>query len=144
MQIKIINQSGNPLPKYESTQAAGMDIRCNISAPITLEPLERKLFPTGLYIELPAGYEAQIRPRSGLALKRGITVLNTPGTIDADYRGEIGVILINLSNVAQTIEPGERICQMVIAKHEQPELVEVVSLTQTERGAGGFGHSGTK
>jgi dUTP pyrophosphatase len=143
MQIKIINQSGNPLPKYESTQAAGMDIRCNISAPITLEPLERKLFPTGLYIELPVGYEAQIRPRSGLALKRGITVLNTPGTIDADYRGEIGVILINLSNVAQTIEPGERICQMVIAKHEQPELVEVVSLTQTERGAGGFGHSGT-
>ena len=144
MQIKIINQSGNPLPKYESTQAAGMDIRCNISAPITLEPLERKLFPTGLYIELPVGYEAQIRPRSGLALKRGITVLNTPGTIDADYRGEIGVILINLSNVAHTIEPGERICQMVIAKHEQPELVEVVSLTQTERGAGGFGHSGTK
>lgn len=144
MQIKIINQSGNPLPKYESTQAAGMDIRCNITAPITLEPLERKLFPTGLYIELPVGYEAQIRPRSGLALKRGITVLNTPGTIDADYRGEIGVILINLSNVAQTIEPGERICQMVIAKHEQPELVEVVSLTQTERGAGGFGHSGTK
>lgn len=143
MQIKIINQSGNPLPKYESTQAAGMDIRCNISAPITIEPLERKLFPTGLYIELPVGYEAQIRPRSGLALKRGITVLNTPGTIDADYRGEIGVILINLSNVAQTIEPGERICQMVIAKHEQPELVEVVSLTQTERGAGGFGHSGT-
>ena len=143
MQIKIINQSGNPLPKYESTQAAGMDIRCNISVPITLEPLERKLFPTGLYIELPVGYEAQIRPRSGLALKRGITVLNTPGTIDADYRGEIGVILINLSNVAQTIEPGERICQMVIAKHEQPELVEVVSLTQTERGAGGFGHSGT-
>ena len=143
MQIKIINQSGNPLPKYESTQAAGMDIRCNISVPITLEPLERKLFPTGLYIELPVGYEAQIRPRSGLALKRGITVLNTPGTIDADYRGEIGVILINLSNVAQTIEPGERICQMVIAKHEQPELVEVVSLAQTERGAGGFGHSGT-
>jgi dUTP pyrophosphatase len=143
MQIKIINQSGNPLPKYESTQAAGMDIRCNISAPITLEPLERKLFPTGLYIELPAGYEAQIRPRSGLALKRGITVLNTPGTIDADYRGEIGVILINLSNVAQTIEPGERICQMVIAKHEQPELVEVEILGETERGAGGFGHSGT-
>lgn len=144
MQIKIINQSGNPLPKYESTQAAGMDIRCNISAPITLEPLERKLFPTGLFIELPVGYEAQIRPRSGLALKRGITVLNTPGTIDADYRGEIGVILINLSNVAQTIEPGERICQMVIAKHEQPELVEVEALGETVRGAGGFGHSGVK
>lgn len=144
MQIKIINQSNNPLPKYESTQAAGMDIRCKIDTPITLEPLERKLFPTGLYIELPVGYEAQIRPRSGLALKRGITVLNTPGTIDADYRGEIGVILINLSNTAQTIEPGERICQMVIAKHEQPELIEALSLTQTERGAGGFGHSGTK
>ena len=144
MQIKIINQSGNPLPKYESTQAAGMDIRCNISAPITLEPLERKLFPTGLYIELPVGYEAQIRPRSGLALKRGITVLNTPGTIDADYRGEIGVILINLSNEPQTIEPGERICQMVIAKHEQPELEQVQVLSETQRGAGGFGHSGVK
>ena len=142
MEIKIINKSSNPLPKYESEQAAGMDIRCNISEAITLQPMERKLFPTGLFIELPVGYEAQIRPRSGLALKRGITVLNTPGTIDADYRGEVGVILINLSGEAQTIEPGERICQMVIAKHETPGVVEVSALSETERGAGGFGHSG--
>lgn len=144
MQVKIINKSNNPLPRYESEQAAGMDIRCHIAQPITLQPLERKLLPTGLYIELPVGYEAQIRPRSGLALKRGLTVLNTPGTIDADYRGEIGVILINLSNELQTIEPGERICQMVIAKHEQPELLTVEVLGTTERGAGGFGHSGVK
>ncbi len=144
MKIKIINKSENPLPKYESTQAAGMDIRCSLSEPVTLQPLERKLFPTGLYLELPAGYEAQIRPRSGLALKRGITVLNTPGTIDADYRGEIGVILVNLSSESVTIENGERICQMVIARHEQPELEEVKILGETERGAGGFGHSGVK
>lgn len=144
MQVKIINKSNNPLPRYESEQAAGMDIRCHIAQPITLQPLERKLLPTGLYIELPVGYEAQIRPRSGLSLKRGLTVLNTPGTIDADYRGEIGVILINLSNEPQTIEPGERICQMVIAKHEQPELLTVEVLGTTERGAGGFGHSGVK
>ena len=144
MQVIIINKSNNPLPRYESEQAAGMDIRCHIAQPITLQPLERKLLPTGLYIELPVGYEAQIRPRSGLALKRGLTVLNTPGTIDADYRGEIGVILINLSNEPQTIEPGERICQMVIAKHEQPELLTVEVLGTTERGAGGFGHSGVK
>jgi dUTP pyrophosphatase len=144
MTIKIINKSTNPLPRYESEQAAGMDIRCNIQEAITLQPLERKLIPTGLFIELPVGYEAQIRPRSGLALKRGLTVLNTPGTIDADYRGEIGVILINLSNEAQTIEPAERICQMVIAKHEQPTLIEVEELSTTERGAGGFGHSGVK
>ena len=144
MIVKIINKSTNPLPRYESEQAAGMDIRCNISEPITLQPLERKLIPTGLFIELPVGYEAQIRPRSGLALKRGLTVLNTPGTIDADYRGEIGVILINMSNKAQTIEPAERICQMVIAKHEQPDLEEVEILGETERGAGGFGHSGVK
>lgn len=144
MVLKIVNKSKNPLPRYESTQAAGMDIRCNIEAAITLQPLERKLIPTGLFIELPAGYEAQIRPRSGLALKRGLTVLNTPGTIDADYRGEVGVILINLSGEAQTIEPGERICQMVIAKHESPEVVEVTELSETERGAGGFGHSGVK
>ena len=144
MQVKIINKSNNPLPRYESEQAAGMDIRCHIAQPITLQPLERKLLPTGLYIELPVGYEAQIRPRSGLALKRGLTVLTTPGTIDADYRGEIGVILINLSNEPQTIEPGERICQMVIAKHEQPELLTVEVLGTTERGAGGFGHSGVK
>lgn len=144
MEVKIINKSKNQLPKYESEQAAGMDIRCSLSEPVTLQPLERKLFPTGLYIELPAGYEAQIRPRSGLALKKGITVLNTPGTIDADYRGEIGVILINLSQEPVAIEDGERICQMVIAKHEQPELVEVEVLGETERGAGGFGHSGVK
>jgi dUTP pyrophosphatase len=144
MIIKIINKSNNPLPRYESLQAAGMDIRCHLAEPITLLPLERKLIPTGLFIELPVGYEAQIRPRSGLALKRGLTVLNTPGTIDADYRGEIGVILINLSNEPQTIEPGERICQMVIAKHEQPELVEAELLSETERGTGGFGHSGVK
>ena len=144
MTIKIINKSNNQLPRYESEQAAGMDIRCNIQEAITLQPLERKLIPTGLFIELPVGYEAQIRPRSGLALKRGLTVLNTPGTIDADYRGEIGVILINLSNEPQTIEPAERICQMVIAKHEQPTLIEVEELSTTERGAGGFGHSGVK
>jgi dUTP pyrophosphatase len=121
-----------------------MDIRCHLAEPVTLQPLERKLLPTGLYIELPIGYEAQIRPRSGLALKRGLTVLNTPGTIDADYRGEIGVILINLSNEPQTIEPGERICQMVIAQHEQPELLQVQVLSETQRGTGGFGHSGVK
>lgn len=144
MIVKIINKSTNPLPRYESEQAAGMDIRCHIAEAITLQPLERKLIPTGLFIELPMGYEAQIRPRSGLALKRGLTVLNTPGTIDADYRGEIGVILINMSNEPQIIEPAERICQMVIAKHEQPQLVEVESLGETERGAGGFGHSGVK
>ena len=143
MTIKIINKSCNPLPRYESEQAAGMDLRCNISEAVTLQPLERKLFPTGLFIELPAGYEAQIRPRSGLALKKGLTVLNTPGTIDADYRGEIGVILINLSNQPVTIEPSERICQMVIAKHEHATLEQVEVLGDTDRGAGGFGHSGT-
>ena len=121
-----------------------MDIRCAITEPVTLQPLERRLIPTGLYIELPPGYEAQIRPRSGLALKRGLTVLNTPGTIDADYRGEVGVILVNLSGEAQTIEPGERICQMVIARHERPEIAEVQELSATERGAGGFGHSGRR
>ena len=144
MQVKIINKSDNPLPRYESAQAAGMDIRCWLPAPVVLQPLERRLFPTGLYIELPQGYEAQIRPRSGLALKKGLTVLNTPGTIDADYRGEIGVILINLSSQAVTIESGERVCQMVICRHEQPELVQVEVLGETERGEGGFGHSGIK
>jgi len=144
MELKIINRSNNPLPRYESEQAAGMDIRTSIREAVTLQPLERKLFPTGLFIELPAGYEAQIRPRSGMALKHGITVLNTPGTIDADYRGEVGIILVNLSNEAFTIEPGERIAQMVIARHEQPTVVEVKELTETERGAGGFGHSGRK
>jgi len=142
MTIKIINKSKNPMPRYESEQAAGMDIRCNIAEPVVLQPLERKLLPPGLYMELPVGYEAQIRPRSGLALKRGLTVLNTPGTIDADYRGEVGVILINLSNEPQTIEPGERICQMVIARHEHTEIQDVDILSETERGAGGFGHTG--
>lgn len=132
------------MPRYESADAAGMDIRCNIAEAVTLQPLERTLLPTGLYIELPQGYEAQIRPRSGLALKRGLTVLNSPGTIDADYRGEVKIILINLSQEPQTIEPGERICQMVIARHEQPEVVEVQELSATERGEGGFGHSGVK
>ena len=121
-----------------------MDIRCHMAEAITLQPLERKLLPTGLYIELPVGYEAQIRPRSGLALKRGLTVLNTPGTIDADYRGEIGVILINLSQEAQTIEPGERICQMVIAQHATASWSLVEALSETERGEGGFGHTGKK
>lgn len=144
MTIKIVNKSNNPLPRYESVQAAGMDIRTSITEPVVLQPLERRLFPTGLYIELPQGYEAQIRPRSGLALKHGITVLNTPGTIDADYRGEVGVILVNLSNEPFEIGPGERIAQMVIARHEQPKVVEVTELSETERGAGGFGHSGRK
>ena len=144
MEIKIVNHSNNPLPRYESERAAGMDIRCFIPQPATLQPLQRALFPTGLFIELPKGYEAQIRPRSGLALKKGLTVLNTPGTIDADYRGEIGVILINLSSEPVTIESGERICQMVIARHEQPQLVQVDILGQTQRGEGGFGHSGVK
>lgn len=140
--VKIINRSVNALPRYETSQAAGMDIRCSLSEPITLAPMERRLIPTGLYMELPVGYEAQIRPRSGLALKRGLTVLNAPGTIDADYRGEIGVILINLSTEPQTIEPGERICQMVIARCEQAAMQQVTVIGETERGAGGFGHTG--
>ena len=144
MFLKIINKSNNPLPKYESRLAAGMDLRAFLQESVTLQPMERKLIPTGLYIQLPEGYEAQVRPRSGLALKRGLTVLNTPGTIDADYRGEIGVILINLSSEAQTIETGERIAQMIVARVEQAQLEEVDVLEETERGAGGFGHSGTK
>ncbi len=144
MTVKIINKSSNPLPRYESDGAAGMDIRAFLPESVVLKPLERRLIPTGLYIELPQGYEAQIRPRSGLALKRGLTVINSPGTIDADYRGEIGVILVNLSGEEQTIENGERICQMVIAREERAELVEAASLTATDRGEGGFGHSGTK
>lgn len=142
IRINIINKSKHALPAYATPQSAGMDLRANISEAITLKPLERKLIPTGLFIELPVGYEAQIRPRSGLALKKGITVLNTPGTIDADYRGEIGVILINLSSEDFVIEDGERICQMVIAQHAQAEWVEVEVLGETERGAGGFGHTG--
>lgn len=142
MIVKIINKSGNPLPEYSTAHSAGMDLRANISEPICLKPLQRILVPTGLYIELPVGFEAQIRPRSGLALKKGITVLNTPGTIDADYRGEIGIILINLSNEEFVIEHGERICQMVIAKHEHIAWEPVELLEETDRGAGGFGHTG--
>ena len=142
MQIKIINKSDYALPSYETKGSAGLDLRANIDNPIVLQPLDRALIPTGLFMELPVGYEAQIRPRSGLALKKGITVLNSPGTVDSDYRGEVGVILINLSSVDFTINPGDRIAQMVIAKHEQAEWVEVDGLSSTERGAGGYGHSG--
>ena len=144
MKIKIVNKSTNALPQYATSQSAGIDLRANVAEPVVLTPMERKLIPTGLFIELPEGYEAQIRPRSGLALKHGITVLNTPGTIDADYRGEIGVILINLSTEDFKIEHGERICQMVIARHEQAEWIQVEELNETERGAGGFGHTGKK
>ena len=144
MKIKIKNTSKHPLPAYATALSAGMDLRANLNEPVTLKPLERKLVPTGLFIELPAGYEAQIRPRSGLAIKKGITVLNTPGTIDADYRGEICVILINLSADDFVIEDGERICQMIIASHSQAEWIEVQELAETERGAGGFGHTGEK
>ncbi|MBR9833560.1 dUTP diphosphatase [Acidiluteibacter ferrifornacis] len=144
MKIKIVNQSKHPLPEYGTIAAAGVDLRANIDSPITLKPLERTLVPTGLFMEIPVGYEAQVRPRSGLALKKGITVLNSPGTIDADYRGELRVILINLSNEAFVIEDGERIAQMVIAAHEQADWVEVDSLEETARGAGGFGSTGVK
>ena len=144
MKVKIINKSKHPLPQYATELSAGMDLRANLDTSITLKPLERKLIPTGLFIELPEGFEAQIRPRSGLALKKGITVLNSPGTIDADYRGEIGVILINLSNEDFEIADGERICQMVIAKHEHIGWSEVDSLSETVRGEGGFGHTGKK
>lgn len=142
MTIKIINKSHHPLPSYATEQSAGLDLRAYIDEPITLRPLERKLVHTGLYIALPKGYEAQVRPRSGLALKHGITVLNTPGTIDADYRGEIGVVLVNLSNEEFVVNDGERIAQMVIAKHEVAEFVEVEELDETVRGAGGYGHTG--
>ena len=144
LKIKIVNKGHQPLPQYATEQSAGMDLRANIDEPITLKSLERRLIPTGLHIALPVGYEAQVRPRSGLALKKGITVLNTPGTIDADYRGEIGVVLINLSNEDFVVEDGERIAQMVIARHEQGEFVPVEVLDETERGDGGFGHSGVK
>ena len=142
MKIKVVNKSKHTLPQYATPLSAGMDIRANLELPVVLHPLERKLIPTGLYIELPEGYEAQIRPRSGLAIKKGITVLNSPGTIDADYRGEICVILVNLSAEAFEIQDGERICQMVIAQHAQAEWIEVEELGSTERGAGGFGHTG--
>ena len=144
MKIEIINESHHPLPQYATPLSAGMDLRANLDAPVVLRPLERRLIPTGLRIALPEGYEAQVRPRSGLALKKGITVLNTPGTIDADYRGEIGVILINLSQEDFVVEDGERIAQMIIARHEQGELISVEVLDETERGEGGFGHSGVK
>jgi len=144
MKIKIVNKSFNDLPAYSTEMSAGMDLRASLSEPVVLKPLERKLIPTGLFIELPKGYEAQIRPRSGLALKKGITVLNTPGTIDADYRGEIGIILINLSHEEFVIENGERICQMIVAAHETVVWEPVEVLEETNRGAGGFGHTGKK
>ena len=142
--VKVINKGNQALPKYETPQSAGMDLRANIESPISLFPMERKLVPTGLHIALPVGFEAQIRPRSGLALKHGITVLNSPGTVDADYRGEVMVLLINLSDQAFEIKPGERIAQMVIARHEQIQWNLVESLDDTERGESGFGHSGIK
>ncbi len=144
MIVKIVNKSENPLPTYSTALSAGMDLRASLKENVILKPLERALIPTGIYIELPAGYEAQIRPRSGMALKHGISVLNTPGTIDADYRGEIGIILVNLSNEEFTVINGERICQMIIAKHETIEWNEVELLEETDRGAGGFGHTGKK
>jgi dUTP pyrophosphatase len=144
MQIKIINTSQHPLPNYETNASAGMDLRANLTESIILKPLERTLVKTGLFIELPIGYEAQVRPRSGLAFKKGITVLNSPGTVDADYRGEIGVILVNLSNEDFVIENGERIAQLIIAKHERAEWQETIALTETSRGEGGFGSTGVK
>lgn len=144
MKVRIINKSSNPSPAYATPLSAGMDVRADISEAITLGPLERTMVPTGLYMALPEGYECQVRPRSGLAAKHGITVLNTPGTVDADYRGEIKVILVNLSNEPFTIEPAERIAQLVIARHEHVEWEEVEVLDETERGAGGFGSTGTK
>jgi len=144
MTIKIINKSNHTLPNYETIASAGMDLRANLSEARILKPLERSIVGTGLYIELQIGYEAQVRPRSGLAAKKGITVLNAPGTIDADYRGEIGVILVNLSNEEFVIENGERIAQLVIAKHERADWIEVKELTETSRGEGGFGSTGTK
>lgn len=144
MTVQIINKSHHDLPQYATPQSAGVDLRANIETPVELKPMERKLIPTGLFMALPPGYEAQVRPRSGLAIKHGITVLNTPGTIDADYRGEICVILVNLSDKSFVIADGERIAQMVIARHEQAEWEPVEILSETERGTGGFGHSGTK
>ena len=142
--IKVINKGRHPLPQYATPQSAGMDLRANIDNPVTLRPMERRLIPTGLYIALPSGYEAQVRPRSGLALKHGVTVLNTPGTIDADYRGEVMVLLVNLSDTDFVVADGERVAQMVVARHEQGEWVEVEELDTTERGAGGYGHTGVK
>lgn len=144
IEIKVVNTSSNPLPEYVTTGSSGMDLRANLDSPFTLKPLERALIPTGLFIEIPEGYEAQIRPRSGLAIKQGITCLNTPGTIDADYRGEIKIILINLSQEDQVIGHGDRIAQMIIQKVEKAAWIEVSELNITERNAGGFGHTGTR
>lgn len=144
IQIKVVNTGRQPLPQYATPQSAGMDLRANLNEAVTLQPLERRLIPTGLHIALPAGYEAQVRPRSGLALKHGLTVLNSPGTIDADYRGEIGVVLINLSQQDFVVNDGERIAQMVIARHEQGDFDVVEELDATERGEGGYGHTGVK
>ena len=144
IQINIVNTSTNPLPAYATMGAAGMDLRANLEVPVTLEPLERQLISTGLFIELPDGYEAQIRPRSGMAIKQGITCLNSPGTVDADYRGELKIILINLSNIKQIISHGDRIAQMIIAKTEKAQLLLVEQLNESLRGEGGFGHTGTK
>lgn len=144
MNIKIINRSSHSLPHYETGASAGMDLRANISETVTLQPLERTIIKTGLFIELPVGFEAQVRPRSGLAAKKGVTVLNAPGTIDADYRGEIGVILVNLSNETFSVENGERVAQLVIAKHERADWIEVTELSETNRGEGGFGSTGVK
>lgn len=143
MNIKIVNISRHPLPAYETSASAGMDLRASLDAEVVLKPLERALVPTGLFIELPVGYEAQVRPRSGLAAKKGVTVLNTPGTIDADYRGEIKVILVNLSSEEFTVRDGDRIAQMIIAAHAKAEWVQAEELKETDRGAGGFGHTGT-
>jgi dUTP pyrophosphatase len=144
MKIRIVNISKHPLPAYETPASAGMDLRANLTEPVTLKPLERALVPTGLFIELPLGYEAQVRPRSGLAIKKGITLLNTPGTIDADYRGEIKVILVNLSNEEFIVNDGERIAQLIVSAHEKAEWEQVEVLMETNRGAGGFGHTGTR
>ena len=144
MKVQIINKSKHSLPEYATEQSAGVDLRANLDAPIVLKPFQRCLVPTGLFMALPKGYEAQVRPRSGLAIKKGISVLNSPGTIDADYRGEVCVILVNLSSEEFVVEDGERIAQMVIARHEQAEWEEVDILDETERGAGGFGHTGKK
>ncbi|MBP1539707.1 MAG: dUTP diphosphatase [Prevotella sp.] len=144
IEVKVVNKGHQPLPAYSTPQSAGMDLRANLSEPVTLRPMERRLIPTGLHIALPEGYEAQVRPRSGLALKKGITVLNSPGTIDADYRGEVGVLLINLSQEDFVVNDGERIAQMVVARHEQVDFATVNVLDETERGEGGYGHTGVK
>lgn len=142
--VKVVNKSGNELPQYSTSDSAGMDLRASLSEPVTLAPMQRALIPTGIYIALPKGYECQIRPRSGLALKHGVTVLNSPGTIDADYRGEIGVILVNLSDKPFVVNNGERICQMVVARYDRVAWQQVETLDETERGAGGFGHTGVE